>query len=706
MTNKIKILFVLDCLEGGGAQRMTINLIRHLSRKKFKIQLSVIKKRGPFVDLIPDDIEVFDLQCRAAKYAIFKLIRVIKENKPDLIFSNLTYINELTYLALRFFKNAPPVIMRSTILESINIKVESFLTRVFIKKAYRSASKIIVMTEVMKNDFIENYGIKKEKIEIIQNPLDMKAIQILSGEEVIHRWFKKDRICPVITAMGRLENQKGFEYLIKALKNLTASKLVILGEGKLRSELEDLTKELGIDVQLIGFKKNPYKYIAKSDVFVLSSLWEGFPNALIEAMACRVPVIATDCPSGPAEIITSGLNGILVPLRDVAELAKAIEKVLNDTQYRINLGNMGFERVKEFDICKIVSQYEACFMEIVTKKRIFHLITSLNIGGTEHILQNIISGTRNNYKHYVGYIKEYGEIGKNLVSSGIPVEFLPSIFKIIEHVRRIKPAIIHTHLYRANILGRIVGKVCGIPVISSQQSIDLWRKWYHIKLDALTARWCSKIVANSVYTSKLIEEQEKIASEKIEVVYAGLAEDWYIKENLYKKEKIIGFVGRLHTEKGADLIPEFANKLYKNDNKIKIKIVSGGPLDQYLADNIPGNCEMLGWIEENNLKQFYDSIDVLILLSREESFPMVILEAAARGVPAIAPDVGGIREFVVEGKTGFLFKKGDLNEACEKVVRYLNSNRKGIAENVLNRARQFPKEKMIRQILDIYRSIT
>lgn len=339
------------------------------------------------------------------------------------------------------------------------------------------------------------------------------------------------------------------------------------------------------------------------------------------------------------------------------------------------------------------------------KKNIFHLITSLNIGGTERFLEDVITGTKNNFNHSVSYIKEYGFVGESLAAGGISIVQLPSFLRIIKYIKKLKPDIIHTHLYRANILGRIAGRICKIPVISSRRSTDTWRNRRQVFWDRITSKWCSKIITNSKNVADLMVLDEKVPYEKIEVVYNGISDNGFVSEAPDKYGMVIGFVGRLHREKGADLLPEFAGMVKKKIPQVEIKIAGGGPLEDELRKNLPENCSLLGWMKEDELKSFYDSIDVLILLSRLESFPRVLIEAGARGVPSVAPDIGGVAEFIENNKTGYLYELLNIDNAAKKVIKYLSKERKyrhEICRNVIEKSRQFSLSTMIKKINAIY----
>ncbi|MGM0629366.1 MAG: glycosyltransferase, partial [Patescibacteria group bacterium] len=199
---------------------------------------------------------------------------------------------------------------------------------------YWLANGIVVNSEGSAEDLSRTAWIYRKSITVIDNPAVTSDMLEQAKEPAGHPWLK-DKEAPVVLSVGRFHKQKDFPTLIKAFarrRRKEPMKLIILGEGEKREELEDLVKELGVEesVSMPGFVENPYAYMSKADVFVLSSLWEGQPNALIEALACGAPVISTECPSGPKEILEDGIYGELVPVSDEKAMAEAIGKVLKE----------------------------------------------------------------------------------------------------------------------------------------------------------------------------------------------------------------------------------------------------------------------------------------------------------------------------------------------------------------------------------------
>lgn len=341
------------------------------------------------------------------------------------------------------------------------------------------------------------------------------------------------------------------------------------------------------------------------------------------------------------------------------------------------------------------------------KIKILHLITSLNIGGTEKFLLSVLGNLNRKYDFSVGYLKQRGQIAGEIEKLGIPVKKF-SFFSLVQHLKNHKIRIIHTHLYRANIIGRIAAKLAGVPVIiSSQRSIDGWKKFYHVWDDKCTSYFCDLIISNSEASKNILVRREKIPPGKITVVYNGIAPHKNTRTQEHKNAFTVAYIGRLHKEKGICLIPEIAKLVSAKNNKITFLIYGDGPERQNLELRIKQlgletNIIFAGW--KNDLENIYNSIDLLLLPSEEESFPQAALEAMSFGIPVMAADVGGVSELVENKKTGFLIKSREPEPFAEAILslgedRYCYNH---FSENSKARAADFTLEKMINSIDGIY----
>lgn len=290
---------------------------------------------------------------------IWVLRSAILANQPNLVISFLPRMNVLTLLAT-WHLNIPVIVNEQNypLLDSAGK-----LWRMLCQLIYPYASQVVIVTERALQCF-------SPKIQSISTVIPNPAVIIDTEKSSSVKLLKK----PALIAIGRLTAQKGFDLLLKAFAKLAKKypewTLTILGEGELRSDLETLRAQLGLidRVHFRGRVKNSYEFLKQADIFVMSSRYEGFPLSLCEAMACKLPVISTDCPSGPAEIIRNGVDGILVPNENVSALAAAMERLMCDEEERKRLAARAPEVTERFSLEKVMRMWEE-LIEIVIKER-------------------------------------------------------------------------------------------------------------------------------------------------------------------------------------------------------------------------------------------------------------------------------------------------------------------------------------------------
>jgi glycosyltransferase involved in cell wall biosynthesis len=355
MKNNRKIAFFIPSLRGGGAERVFVTLANEITKRGFNADLVLAQKEGPYLRDVSSKVNIVDLKSKRILFCLFPLIKYLKGEKPLSLFSTIHHINIISALAGIISMPNTKIIIRTPNYFSLSAsKKELFLAKFF----YKRANKIIAISEGVKKDLASSLKLSPNKIITIYNPIDISSVLEKSKENSSHKWFK-NKETKALLGVGRLTEQKDFSTLIQAfaiVKSHNSSvKLIILGEGKERENLKNLIRELRLenDVDIPGFVNNPYSYMANSDIFVLSSKYEGFGNVLVEAMACGTPVVSTDCPSGPSEILNNGKYGKLVPVEDVNALAEAIEETLENPIEKEILQ----ERAKYFSVEKAVNEY-------------------------------------------------------------------------------------------------------------------------------------------------------------------------------------------------------------------------------------------------------------------------------------------------------------------------------------------------------------
>jgi len=351
-----KILFIVPSMRGGGSERVISIIVNHLNRDKFDITLALLKKEGKYLNELPNDIQIIDLNARQARYSILKIIKLIYQLKPNVVFSTLGYLNLIVSIIRPIFSKKIKFIARESNIVSIQNKQEkypkffNFLYKIF----YKNFDTIICQSNCMKKDLINNFGIDNNKLVVINNPVNIDRISELSNTEEI--LFDNNRIN--IIAVGRLSYQKGYDLLLNALSLLEDKyHLHIIGDGSEKESLIKLSKKLNIQnrVHFLGFQDNPYKYMAQADLMVLSSRYEGLPNVVLEANACGLPVVAFDCPGGTGEIIINGVNGFLVKCGDVEKL---VDKIIEASKYEWDKEKIVNLVEKRFSLKNIIIKYE------------------------------------------------------------------------------------------------------------------------------------------------------------------------------------------------------------------------------------------------------------------------------------------------------------------------------------------------------------
>lgn len=372
--------FFLPSLEPGGAERNVVNLVNNFDKKKYAVSLVLGRAEGDFIKEISKSIPVIDINSSYGSLSLlFKLIKYFKKEKPDIFVSSFSRINIISILARGLSQSKTKIIATEhAVFSSLPVIAKTFWHRIFARFflpaisrfIYPKAELIICVSKGIAEDISKAINCRG-RIKTIYNPIVNDKIYKLAQEPVNHPWFSDYKI-PVIVAAGRLVKCKDYPNLFRAFGIIFQKqpvRLVILGRGPEKYKLKQLADELGLskNIAFLGFQENPYKYMKKASVFVLSSLQEGFGNVIVEAMACGAPVVATDCPTGPGEIIENMKSGILVPVGDEKSLAAAILKILNNPGLAEKFSAKGKLRAECFSVKKSVEEYENIFKELLNQ---------------------------------------------------------------------------------------------------------------------------------------------------------------------------------------------------------------------------------------------------------------------------------------------------------------------------------------------------
>ena len=383
---KPKLLIFINSLNLGGAERVVSHLLHHLN-DDFDIHLAMYSNQIDYE--IPSNIPIFDLgqpldeghinvflKLPSLSYRLYRYCKKHNIRRSVAFLNRPCYVNALMRTLWRY---KGTIVMCERTHQSTLLAPNSLLFRLITKRlvsfAYKRADLVLVNSFASKQDLQENFHVKKP-MQVIYNPVDIDKIRKQS-EEPCSIDFEKN--CFYFISVGGFRKEKNIHFLLDAffiIKHLPV-KLILVGSGSLREELEKKVDDLGMNNQVLftGYDSNPYKYVKRSNCYILSSYVEGFPNVLLEALACEKPIISTDCKSGPRELLAPGTDlhysttssyetaeyGILTPVNDVANLAASMRKMYDDKKLREQYESKAMERARQFDVSETIQFFHVAF---------------------------------------------------------------------------------------------------------------------------------------------------------------------------------------------------------------------------------------------------------------------------------------------------------------------------------------------------------
>jgi len=356
----LRVAIFLPSLRGGGAERVMLCLARGFAERGCEVDIVLAKREGSYLSEVPKNVNVVDLKAGRVLASLPALVRYLRRAKPAVLLSAMDHANVVALWAQRISRIGARVVVSVHTTFSLGVKHSNGRGRLIpyiARRCYSWADGVVAVSRGVADNLSNTIGLPRESIHVIHNPVVVPELSELAREQVDHPWFRTGKR-PVVLSVGRLTAAKDYPTLLRAFSQMIKERpmrLVILGEGEERAELEAMVRNLGLEdvVSLPGFVKNPYAYMSKAAVLVLSSAWEGFGNVLVEAMAVGTPVVASDCPNGPAEILEDGKYGRLTPVGNSEALARGIIATLDGPLSPEVLQ----QRAREFSYDDIVDQY-------------------------------------------------------------------------------------------------------------------------------------------------------------------------------------------------------------------------------------------------------------------------------------------------------------------------------------------------------------
>ena len=366
------------------------NLISYLAKGLLKLgwQVEVVHTDSGAAQQnfkFPNGVLLYNLKTPKAIFSLLPILSYLRRRRPNVLIAFTPAFNVIAIIARILSQWKGLVVVTEHAIMSVSCKTEfrnQFLLSkapFFIRHFYQWADGVVSVSKDVQQDLVDNIGLCKNGLLMtsIPNPVDVDFVIKKAALKAEHQWFTKKDL-PIIINVGRLSIQKNQLLLLEAFARVikkVKARLVIIGEGPERNNIEQKIRELGIEerVSLIGFDPNPFCYMASADLFVLSSTEEGFGLVLVEAMACRCPVVTTGCPGGPREILQSGKYGVIVPSENVKALATAILRGLTDVKSLEKYREPAFKRALEYQPQYIAKKWEQYILTLLRNKGFYQI---------------------------------------------------------------------------------------------------------------------------------------------------------------------------------------------------------------------------------------------------------------------------------------------------------------------------------------------
>lgn len=347
---------------GRGVERVNVTLAKALAQRGIEVDVVVARRDGPYFDELDGKVRVVDLAADRTLASLPRLATYLRRVRPRAVLSAPDSGSLVALWAqwLARVDSRMVVVTHAVLSQSLGRKSAAY-RRTFprlLHRTYPRADAIVAVSEQVKEDLIRVAGLTCARIQVIPNPVVHDRMLDRACAGTAHPWLQEGRSAPVVLSVGRLHEEKNYSDLVHAFARLRRerpARLIILGDGAERDRLASIAREVGVadDVDLPGFVANPYGHMAQADLFALSSRYEALPTVLIEAMACGCPIVATDCPGGVREILEDGRHGRLVPVGDVAAMARAMLETLDSPANPEQLR----QRAMDFHVDRIVERY-------------------------------------------------------------------------------------------------------------------------------------------------------------------------------------------------------------------------------------------------------------------------------------------------------------------------------------------------------------
>jgi glycosyltransferase involved in cell wall biosynthesis/ribosomal protein S18 acetylase RimI-like enzyme len=707
-----KVVYLITGLYVGGAEKLLLHHVRCLDRRRFE-PLVVTLRGGDLVEeFSAAGVRVVDLAMRSALDigAVLRLRALIQRERPQILHTHLFHADLLGRLVGAWCR-VPAVI---TTLHMLEAAQHRWWCDPINRAGSRANAAMLAVSEEVKRGFVQGQGLAAEKIRVLPNAVE--PLRRVTDEERarVRRGLGVPEGGQLIGIVGRLEApRKGhtvlFEALARILPHWPHLRCVVVGDGPERAEIEAKARALKLESRVVftGMHSDVAPWLAASDVFVLPSLEEGQPMALIEAMGAGCAIVATPV-GGVAEMLDDGVHGLLVPPSNAEALAAAIERHLRAPIQARTMGAAAQARFAErYDMRRLIASLEACYDEALAPRPItlLELVTTLDPGGVTTCLVNLVRGLPSHrfrvivgcgpdalQQELLGQLPVPVRVIPGLQKAIHPLRDLAALWRLCRLIRRERVDMVHSNMSKADLLGGLAARLCGVRCLIStcHGPLRLTRDESPTQrvFDAL--EWLmyrtlhDTIISVSEFTTQELIRKGKARAEQVTTIpnaidasrldRPGVRDAVRAGLGLSPAQPVLVMVARLREPKTPEVLIESVRRLREDWPELVCLFVGDGPqeaaLQQQIArDGLQPAVRLLG--RRGDVPDLLAASDVFVLSTYSEGMSISVLEAMAAGLPVIASRVGGMEELVQPERTGVLVPPHDPEVLSGAIRRLL-----------------------------------
>ncbi len=734
-----RVLHVIRSLEAGGAERVVVEYALHHDVSRYSPEVCCLDTDGRLAGTLRDaGIPVHTLRRgrRVDIGVLVQLVKLISKRRFDVVHSHGS--GAMAFAVPAAVITGTPVIVRT---EHNVVYGKSWQRRLLRRLAALREDAQIAVSEAVRLSHIRDRGTPAARFVTVRNGIASERLDVHSGRDDVSDSLGISRNALVALSVGSLTEQKDYKNLIEAAAMVVARfpdiVFLIAGGGGLEDDLVSAASALGVgdQVRFLGERDDVPLLLRRADIMVNSSAWEGLPITILEAMAAGVPTVATDV-GGTAEVIAGDDCGLVVPSRDPESLAAAILKLAESPELREQLSSRAREiylrrytaerMIRETEALYDVCRQRSAHLVVSGRVRILYMIGGLARGGAERQLTELVTRVDlERFEPVVCSLAPLGALAELIERAGVrvlslekrPGVSLVALLRLVRLIRELRPAVLHTYLPPANWRGLVAGRATAVPlIVSSVRNVDFHLGFVTATRDRMLAVLVDVMVANAEAVRDYVVNAHWVARARMRVIYNGICIDRLYRGgsdlpsssgNAHSGGTVV-IVASLTPKKDHETFLASARLVVDALPDTRFVIVGDGGLKEHLVNRTAelGLKDCVAFIGETAAVGLHLSeADVSVLTSRREGCSNVILESMALARPVVATDVGGNRELVDDGVTGFLVDVGDVEGLACRVVDLLADpplrRRMGKAgrERVLDR---FVVERMIADTVALY----